>query len=406
MSLKGKKILLGISGSIAAYKTPQLVRLMVKAGAEVQVIMTESAKDFVTPLSLSTVSKKTVFSQIQNGEQWNDHVRLGRWADLFILAPASANTLAKMAHGICDNILLAVYLSSNCPIFIAPAMDEDMWLHPATKNNVKTLQSFNYHFIDTEHGELASGIIGYGRMAEPEHIFEKISTYFENRRSLKVNVDKKKVLITAGPTYEPIDPVRFIGNFSTGKMGVAIAKAFAELGHEVILVLGPSNIQVEHDHIIVHRVQTAQEMYDTCVQHFESVDIAVMSAAVADYRPAHAATEKIKKENTKDLKIDLVKNPDILNTLGHVKKEHQFVVGFALETNNEKANALDKLYRKNADMIVLNSLQDENAGFGYDTNKVTFILKDSPAQELPLLPKDAVAEKIVQFILSSPKIKR
>lgn len=400
MSLKGKKILIAISGSIAAYKTPQLVRLMVKAGVEVKVIMTESAKDFVTPLSLSTVSKNPVFSSIQNGDQWNSHVALGRWADLMLVAPASANTMAKMCHGICDNLLLAVYLSAACPVFIAPAMDEDMWKHPATERNIELLLSFGHHIIDTEHGELASGIIGYGRMAEPENILDYLNQFFKkevNRQALPV----KTALITAGPTYEKIDPVRFIGNFSTGKMGIALAMALAEENYQVHLVLGPSSQKVEHPFITVYPVESAQEMFDKCNDLFPEADIAIMAAAVADYRPESSSKEKIKKEKTQKMQINLVKNPDILAHLGKIKKENQFLAGFALETENELENAKSKLKNKHADLIILNSLKDEGSGFGVDTNKVTLIFADHELKELPLQSKEQVARQIVSEILTA-----
>jgi len=399
MSLKGKKILLAISGSIAAYKTPQLVRLLIKAGAEVQVVMTEAAKDFVTPLALSTVSKKVVFSSVQNGNQWNDHVHLGRWADIFLLAPASANTLAKMSHGICDNMVQAVYLSANCPIFIAPAMDEDMWLHPATKKNVSALKTYGHRFLAVDHGELASGIIGYGRMAEPEVIIAELEHFFFTQPESMLH-NGKRALVTAGPTYEPIDPVRFIGNFSTGKMGIAIAIALAEKGVSVDLVLGPTSEKVDHPLIKVHAVKTAQEMFEACSAIFPNVELGIMSAAVADYRPAQTMQEKIKKEASATIHLDLVKNPDILASLGKIKRSTQTLVGFALETENELENAKKKLISKKADLIILNSLKDENAGFGYDTNKVTFLYADGTLKELPLQSKADLAQYIVNEILT------
>lgn len=396
MSLKDKKILLAITGSIAAYKTPQLVRLLIKAGAEVQVVMTPASKDFVSPLSLATVSQKSVYSAVQNGEQWNNHVHLGRWADLMLVAPCSANTLAKMSHGFCDTMVLAVYLSAKCPVFIAPAMDEDMWFHPSTQNNMKQLQAFGNRFIDTEHGELASGLIGYGRMAEPANIIAALGEYFTAKRSTN---KPKKALVTAGPTYERIDPVRYIGNFSTGKMGIALALALARQGIEVDLVLGPSTEQVNHPLITLHQVESAQDMFDRCKSLFPQVNVAVMAAAVADYRPATTATEKIKKEKTEDLCIKLVKNPDILAYIGSQKQAGQIVVGFALETNNEISNAKKKLLDKNADVVILNSLQDQGAGFGYDTNKVTLIFADGAIKELPLQSKAETAKDIVKHIL-------
>lgn len=399
MSLKDKKILLAISGSIAAYKTPQLVRLLVKAGATVKVVMTEAAKDFVTPLVLSTLSKNQVFSAVKNGAQWNDHVHLGRWADLLIVAPASANTLAKMSTGICDNILQAVYLSANCPIFIAPAMDEDMWLHQATQANVATLKSFGHHFLEVGNGELASGIFGFGRMAEPEEIEEALSQFCSYQIANEV-YKNKRALITAGPTYELIDPVRFIGNFSTGKMGIALALAFAEKGIAVDLVLGPTSERVNHRLIKVHNVQSAQEMYGICLMLFPHVAYAIMSAAVADFRPKEMQHEKIKKEKTEQVHLDLEKNPDILASLGKLKKANQLVVGFALETDNELENGKKKLISKNADLIVLNSLRDDKAGFGYDTNKVTLLFANGNQKQLPLQSKLELAKVIINEILN------
>ncbi|MFT4062273.1 MAG: bifunctional phosphopantothenoylcysteine decarboxylase/phosphopantothenate--cysteine ligase CoaBC [Edaphocola sp.] len=398
MTLQGKKITLAVSGSIAAYKTPHLVRLLVKAGAEVKVIMTPAAASFVSPLALATVSKNEVLHAVSEGDHWNNHVLLGRWADAMLVAPASANTLAKMANGLCDNLLLAVYLSATCPVMVAPAMDEDMWLHKATKTNLQTLQHHGCEILPVGNGELASGLMGQGRMAEPEEIVAHLSGFF-NKQSVAKG---KKALVTAGPTYEPLDPVRFIGNHSTGKMGVAIAQSLAAKGFEVHLVLGPGNVAVPAN-INLKRVNTALEMYQACTESFPAMDVAVMTAAVADYRPETIATEKIKKTHDDALQLTLVKNPDILASLGHSKKDKQLVVGFALETNDETANAQKKLIAKNADMIVLNSLNDEGAGFGHDTNKVSLFYKDGTIKELERAQKTEIAESIVDCILTIMK---
>lgn len=395
MTLSGKKIALCISGSIAAYKTPQLVRQLIKEGAEVKVICTKAATQFVSTLSLSTVSKNEVLSDISDGSNWNNHVELGRWADLILIAPASANTLAKLANGFCDNLLNAVYLSAVCPVFIAPAMDEDMWHHPSTKNNLKTLESFGNHIIPVGNGELASGLFGDGRMAEPDFILQLLTTYFNSNNSKPLI--GKKALITAGPTFEKIDPVRFIGNFSTGKMGIALAESLAKRGAAVTLVLGPTHLRPKNNDIQTILVESAEEMFLACVSNFENADIAIMSAAVADFKPKEMATEKIKKtENT--LSILLEQNKDILAHLGSIKKVNQILVGFALETNNELANAQKKLSAKNADFIVLNSLQDAGAGFGGDTNKVFILSKNGEQKNLPLQSKEATAEAITEYI--------
>jgi phosphopantothenoylcysteine decarboxylase/phosphopantothenate--cysteine ligase len=391
--LQGKKILLGITGSIAAYKAAVLVRLLVKAGAEVKVIMTSAAKDFVTPLSLSTLSKNEVLSDLADNDTWTNHVMLGRWADIMLVAPLSCNTLAKMANGLCDNLLMAVYLSATCPVVVAPAMDEDMWHHSTTKENLKKIASFNNHIIPAENGELASGLIGEGRMAEPESILNWLELFFSDKLELKA----KKVLVTAGPTYEAIDPVRFIGNHSSGKMGVAIAIEMQQRGADVTLVLGPSDIDVPAN-IDVIKIRSANEMYEACLKKFEHSDIAVMSAAVADYTPLHTATEKIKK-NESSFNIELTKTRDILKSLGEKKKNGQFVAGFALETNNEKEYALKKLQSKNADMIVLNSLNDSGAGFGHDTNKITIFDKQGNEYNFDLKSKKEVAKDIVNTII-------
>jgi phosphopantothenoylcysteine decarboxylase/phosphopantothenate--cysteine ligase len=398
MSLQDRKIILAITGSIAAYKTPQLVRLLVKAGAEVQVIMTPAAADFVSPLSLSTVSKKEVLSVVQHGGQWNNHVLLGRWADALLVAPCSANTLAKMAAGLCDNMVQAVYLSAACPVFIAPAMDEDMWLHPATRTNVATLQSFGHHFIPVGHGELASGLTGEGRMSEPQEIISFLEDAFAPGAQGKSS--GKKALVTAGPTYEQIDPVRFIGNYATGKMGIALAEGLAEKGYAVDLILGPTDTRLpDHPLIKVQRVTSAMEMFDACNKLFPKADIAIMAAAVADFRPETRAGKKIKKGKEDSFQLKLVKNPDILASLGAVKQSAQTLVGFALETDDELPNARKKLEAKNADFIILNSLKDQGAGFGFDTNKVTVLGKDGSTKELPLQSKKEIAKSIVNCIL-------
>jgi phosphopantothenoylcysteine decarboxylase / phosphopantothenate---cysteine ligase len=393
--LKGKKIIVGITGSIAAYKAATLVRLLIKAGAEVQVIMTNAATRFITPLTLSVLSKKPVLIEIIAAEEWNNHVILGRWADAILISPASANTIAKMAQGICDNLLQAVYLSAVCPVFVAPAMDEDMWHHAATKNNIETLQSFGNILLPVENGELASGLHGEGRMAEPENIFNFLANYFQSRELLK----GKKVLVTAGPTYEPIDPVRFIGNYSSGKMGAALAQVCASMGADVSLVMGPSSIIIPPGKIRLHRVQTAGEMHKFCMKLFPATDIAIMAAAVADYRPLKAADKKIKK-TAQQFIIELAKTDDILLDMGKKKKKGQLLIGFALETNDEKKSALEKLKNKNLDMIVLNSLNDKETGFGYDTNKVTIFDSTGKEQSFPLQSKFSVAGEIVKAIIN------
>jgi phosphopantothenoylcysteine decarboxylase/phosphopantothenate--cysteine ligase len=394
--LKGKKILLGVSGSIAAYKTAVLTRLLVKEQAEVKVVMTRSAHDFITPLTLSTLSKNPVYTDFVKNEagEWTNHVELGLWADALVVAPASANTLAKMAHGLCDNLLLATYLSARCPVFFAPAMDLDMWQHPATQHNVGRLLSFGNALIEPTHGELASGLVGTGRMAEPETIVEELQAYFASGRALQ----GKKALVTAGPTHEAIDPVRFIGNNSSGKMGFAIAEELASKGAEVRLVTGPTYLEAKHPQVQVTRVTSAEEMYQACSEHFGTSQIAVLSAAVADYKPVHKADQKIKKTDA-SLTIELTKTHDIAAQLGKEKKAGQFMVGFALETENERANAEKKLASKNFDLIVLNSLNDPGAGFGYDTNKVVMLDRKNGAREFDLKSKKEVAKDIVQAII-------
>ncbi|MBL7722659.1 MAG: bifunctional phosphopantothenoylcysteine decarboxylase/phosphopantothenate--cysteine ligase CoaBC [Chitinophagaceae bacterium] len=396
--LNGKKILLGITGSIAAYKSVYLVRLLVKAGAEVKVIMTPSAKDFVSPLTLSTLSRNTVAIDLFDEQSWANHVMLGRWADVMVIAPLSCNTLAKMANGLCDNLLLATYLSSVCPVVVAPAMDEDMWHHPATKNNLARLEEFGNKIIPVEKGDLASGLHGEGRMSEPEQIIDFISINFFLTGPETGKLTGKKVLVTAGPTYEPIDPVRFIGNHSSGKMGIAIAKEFYERGASVTLIMGPSQLDFSANGISVQRVTTAAEMYNACMEYFGQADITVMSAAVADYSPAVRSDKKIKK-TTDTLTLELAKTKDILKSLGEKKKSNQVLVGFALETNDEKKHALEKLAKKKADLIVLNSMQDAGAGFGHDTNKITIFDKSGREFSFGTKSKNEVAKDIVETII-------
>ena len=392
--LDGKKILLGITGSIAAYKSIYLVRLLVKAGAEVKVVITPSAKDFVSPLTLSTLSRNPVLTDLFDGQSWANHVMLGRWADVMIIAPLSCNTLAKMASGQCDNLLLAVYLSATCPIVVAPAMDEDMWQHPSTRENIRKLTSFGNKIIPVEKGDLASGLHGEGRMAEPEQIIEFIDNNFFLTRQLA----NKKAVVTAGPTFESIDPVRFIGNHSSGKMGLAIAKELYNRGADVTLIMGPSQLDFSSNGISLIKVTTAEEMYAAANEIFDKADIAVMAAAVADYTPVTKAGEKIKK-NEEKITLELAKTKDILKSLGEKKKPGQVLVGFALETNNEKENALDKLKKKKADMIVLNSLRDEGAGFGHDTNKITIFDKGGQEFDFAKKTKEEAAKDIVDTII-------
>lgn len=385
---------MGITGSIAAYKAVLLVRSLIKEGAEVKVIMTPAAKDFISPLTLSTLSKNPVLIDIFKDDTWANHVMLGRWADIMLVAPLSCNTLAKMAAGFCDNLLLSVYLSATCPVMLAPAMDEDMWKHPSTRQNFQTLTSYGHIIAPVNSGELASGLFGEGRMAEPEAIVASLVQHFKNAEKF----NGKKVLVTAGPTYEPIDPVRFIGNHSSGKMGIAIAREFLNCGAAVTLVLGPAPGALQLDGLNVMRVQTADEMYDACHQVFEETDIAIMAAAVADYSPVSVAGEKIKKKE-ESWSVALKKTPDILKSLGQKKKENQVLAGFALETNNERENALSKLQQKNADIIILNSLRDKDAGFGKDTNKVTIFDRKGGEKNFDLKSKTAVAKDIIDYII-------
>lgn len=390
---KNKKILIGITGSIAAYKIILLVRQLVKADAAVRIIITKNAASFVSPLVLSTLSKNNVLIDIANEHEWANHVMLGRWADVFLIAPLSCNTLAKMANGLCDNLLLATYLSATCPVVVAPAMDEDMWRHPSTQKNIQTIKNYKNYVIDVAHGELGSGLFGEGRMAEPETIFNFLVENFTRSNLFK----NKKILITAGPTVEAIDPVRFISNHSTGKMGFALAEAFYLQGADVTLVSGPTNQRLHFTGIHLIQIQTAQQMFDVCNKHFKKADIAIMSAAVADYTPIEVAQEKIKKK-TNNLSLQLTKTKDILAYLGTVKKKNQYLVGFALETNNELNNAMQKLKAKNADAIILNSLNDKSAGFGFDTNKISIVSKKETIEHFELKSKKEVAQDIVTFI--------
>lgn len=393
--LQNKKILIGITGSIAAYKSILLVRQLVKQGAEVKVVMTPAAREFVSPLVLATLSKNAVVSELAEGSEWANHVMLGRWADVFVIAPLSCNTLAKMAHGLCDNLLLTVYLSATCPVVIAPAMDEDMWQHPATQKNLGLLREYGNHIIPVNNGELASGLYGEGRMAEPESII----TFLVERFFRTAELAGKKAMVTAGPTYEAIDPVRFIGNHSSGKMGFALAEELYLRGADVQLITGPTQQTTVFPGIQVTKVQSAAEMFDASVAVFPGVDIAVMSAAVADYSPERTADEKIKK-GSGNLALVLVPTEDILKYVGTHKRQGQYVAGFALETQNEKENARRKLETKHADCIVLNSLRDEAAGFGVDTNKVTLLGKDGTEMVTELKTKKEIAKDIVSFIVS------
>ena len=394
--LRNKNIIIGVSGSIAAYKSAFLIRLLIKAGANVKVIMTPASLDFITPLTLSTLSKNPVlvnFAKDNSGE-WNNHVEFGIWADAIVIAPASANTIAKMAGGICDNLLLATYLSSRCKVYIAPAMDLDMYKHPATTANLNRLKSFGNIIINPENGELASGLVGEGRMAEPETIV----SFLENEFSAKLPFSKKKVLVTAGPTYEAIDPVRFIGNHSSGKMGFAIAEEFAKQGADVTLVCGPTNLVTTNKNIKRIDITSAEELYVASTKVFASCDIAVLSAAVADYKPTVTANQKIKKTaNSKT--IDLIPTKDTLAELGRLKKSNQLLIGFALETENELENAKAKIKKKNLDLIVLNSLNDKGAGFKNETNKISIINKHNKTLNFELKNKSEVAKDIIAEIL-------
>ena len=399
--MRGKRILLAITGSIAAYKTAILVRLLIKAGAEVRVVMTDSAKEFITPLTLSVLSGHPVISSSHNPEtgEWNNHVEAGLWADAFVIAPASANTMAKMACGIADNHLLTCYLSARCPVFIAPAMDLDMYNHPAVKANLQKLSSFkNHHIISVTDGELASGLTGEGRMEEPEKIFSILEDFFFKNLPLH----GMKALVTAGPTYEDIDPVRFIGNRSSGKMGFAIAEELSKRGAIVKLITGPSHLSLKDNSVERTNVKSAEEMYSACMKNFGEMNIIVMSAAVADYKPGDPSSEKISKKNNL-LSLSLVPTTDILKSMGDKKKANQFLVGFALETNDELKHAKEKLQEKNLDIIVLNSLNDEGAGFEIDTNKVTIIERSGKEHSYDKKPKEEVARDLVDVLMTSFK---
>ena len=399
--LSGKKVLLGICGSIAAYKSVSLVRLLVKAGAEVKVVMTRAAIEFITPLTLSTVSKNEVLIDFHEGEGqlWNNHVDLGLWADVMLIAPATANTMAKCSQGICDNLLTAVYLSAKCPVYWAPAMDLDMYQHPSTQENIQRFREFGNHIIDVGYGELASGLVGAGRMAEPEEIFEILDSHFGQRLPLA----DKQALVTAGPTYEEIDPVRFIGNYSSGKMGFALAEQLANMGAQVTLISGPTTLQPKNAAINVVKVKGAQEMFKAVADVFPDTDIAIFAAAVADYKPKSKSDTKIKK--TDELQhILLEPTQDIALEMGKIKNKHQITVGFALETNDEESNASTKLKKKNFDFIVLNSLNDQGAGFAHDTNQVTIIDRHNNLFKFELKSKMEVANDIVQHIIDHRKV--
>lgn len=395
--LKGKHIIIGVTGSIAAYKAASLVRLLVKEGAEVKVVMTELAKQFITPLTLATLSKHPVMVEFYNPENgdWHSHVDMGLWADLYLIAPATANTIGKMAHGIADNLLLTTYLSAKCPVMIAPAMDLDMYRHPATQQNLNILRSYGNLVVEPAEGELASGLTGKGRMSEPEEIVGFIRNYFVTKADLL----GKKVLLTAGPTYEKIDPVRFIGNYSTGKMGFALAEEFAQRGAEVILVAGPVSLKTTHSAIRRIDVESASQMHAKVMENFSGCDIVVSCAAVADFTPSQQAGQKLKR-GKENLTLELLPTPDIAAALGREKCSGQILVGFALETNDETCNALQKLHKKNLDLIVLNSLRDSNACFGYDTNKVTMIDRDERQYCYELKSKRDVAKDIVDRIVT------
>lgn len=395
--LKGKHIILGITGGIAAYKSVSLLRLLIKAGAEVQVVITPAGKEFITPVTLSALSGKPVISEFftANTGEWHSHVDLGLWADAMVIAPATASSIAKMANGVADNMLITTYLSAKTPVFIAPSMDLDMMAHPSTKRNIELLKSYGNYIIEPTEGELASHLIGKGRMEDPEEIVKFLSRFFACQQDLK----GKHVLVTAGPTFEKIDPVRFIGNYSSGKMGYAIAEEAARRGAMVTLISGPVSITTNVQNINVIKVDSAQEMYDYCISSFPICDFAIMSAAVADYAPIEYCDKKIKREKDDIPTIRLKKNPDIAAKLGSIKKDGQMLIGFALETNNEENNAIDKLHRKNLDMIILNSLQDSGAGFGTNTNKITIYTKQEEKIEFPLKSKIEVAKDIIDIII-------
>ena len=396
--MQGKKIILGITGSIAAYKAAYLIRALIKKGAEVQVVITPAGKEFITPLTLATLSCKPVISEFFSNRDgsWNSHVDLGLWADVMLIAPATASTIGKMANGIADNMLVTTYMSCKAPVFIAPAMDLDMYTHPSTQQNLDRLRSFGNHIIEPSDGFLASGLIGKGRMSEPDDIVKVMEDFFSSKKDLQ----KKKILITAGPTYEKIDPVRFIGNYSSGKMGFALAEACAKRGAEVTLIAGPVSINCAHPFINRVNIESADEMYNATVEIFHDFDVAILCAAVADYKPRQQSGEKIKREQQGDVTLSLVRNKDIAAELGKMKQPHQTLVGFALETNDGIDNAKKKLQRKNLDLIVLNSLQNEGAGFKCDTNKVTLIDRVGIVTEVELKSKQEIAEDIIDYMFS------
>ncbi len=394
--MKGKKILLAVTGSIAAYKSATLIRLLIKSGATVKVIMTPSSTAFISPLTLSTLSKHPVHTDVIDGDAWNNHVDLGLWADVMLVAPATATTLGKMAHGISDNIVTAVYLSAKCPVYIAPAMDRDMWLHPATQNNITSLLSYGNKLIDAEEGELASGLVGKGRMAEPENILARLTEDFKVLQDL----GGKQILITAGPTYEALDPVRFIGNHSSGKMGIALAEACAERGAHVSLVLGPTHHSSTHEQVTTYNVNSGLEMYNQCKALHSHSDVCIFAAAVADYKPTEISEKKIKKTGD-TLTLELEKTIDIALSLGKGKSASQVHIGFALETDDPEANAKRKLDKKNFDLIILNSLKDKGAGFKHDTNKITIYTKKGTKEAFPLKPKTEVAHDIINTLVKN-----
>ena len=396
--LSGKHIVLGITGSIAAYKACSLIRLLIKSGAEVQVIITPAGKEFITPVTLSALTSKPVISEFfsQRDGSWHSHVDLGIWADAMVIAPATASTIGKMAHGIADNMLITTYLSMKAPVFIAPAMDLDMYAHPATQNNIKELRSYGNHIIEATEGELASHLVGKGRMEEPEKILSYLEKFFENHDSIDSRLKGKRILITAGPTHEKIDAVRFIGNYSTGKMGIALAESCAKKGAEVELIAGPISIEITHPNIHRTNVTTAAEMFNVAVRLFPEMDAAILCAAVADFKPEVYVEHKIKREGSCGLKLNLVPTQDIAAELGKIKSEKQCLIGFALETNNEEAHAEDKLKRKKFDFIVLNSLRDAGAGFMHNTNKITIIHANGQQVAYPLKDKQLVANDIVE----------
>lgn len=395
LSLAGKKIILGVSGSIAAYKAALIVRGLIREGAEVRVLMTQAATDFISPLTLSTLSRNPVTTSVHTDESWNNHVELGLWADAYLIAPATATTLAKLAQGLCDSALVAVYLSARCPVFFAPAMDVDMWLHPATRANVARLQSYGNHLIDVDSGELASGLVGQGRLAEPERILEVLRAHFQEQQDLS----GRRVLITAGPTHEDLDPVRYLGNRSTGKMGIALADAAAARGAAVDLILGPTHLSPTQPSVRVHRVRTAGEMHQQSVALWPEASDGILCAAVADYRPATVAPEKIKKSDG-ELSLRLIRNPDIAAELGQRKRPGQYLVGFALETENGLENARGKLERKNLDLIVLNSPRVPGAAFGHDTNQIQLIDRNK-VTSFELKAKRAVADDILDRLAAA-----